>query len=259
MPPVKERALSNFFSPSQNHLILIVGLIALACLVSGLALAFASASLDPAQRWILLTFTILFPVVGLAASVWLILRHHRKLTVSANDDNIRWALTTPEEQKNKLNEEVIELGAALGIPKQQISDLRSAYIVAEDLALRQVEAEAGLPLVRHVTIGNAKFEGLIVDHDLITCIDVVFLVRPDIPQEKIDRVVNKTAYAVKKLQEVRPGTQVKLLLAVVTQLSAEEEDMIRGMLIEKFGQTSVYLASIRMMDFEGLQRIFAAD
>ena len=74
MPPVKERALSNFFSPSQNHLILIVGLIALACLIAGLALSFASASLDAAQRWLLLSFLILFPVFGLAISLWLILR-----------------------------------------------------------------------------------------------------------------------------------------------------------------------------------------
>src|SRR5262245_45549102 len=103
MPPVKERALSNFFSPSQNHLILIVGLIALACLIAGMALAFASASLDPAQRWLLLAFLIVFPTFGLAVSLWLILRHHRKLTVSAKDENIGWELTGPAGQRNKLN------------------------------------------------------------------------------------------------------------------------------------------------------------
>jgi len=259
MPPVKERALSNFFSPSQNHLILIVGLIALTCLITGSALTFASGSLDAAQRWLLLMFLILFPVVGLTASVWLILRHHRKLTVSAGDEKIDWQLTEPDEQKNKLNAEVIELAATLGIPKQQIGDLRSAYIVAEDLALRQVEFEAGIPMMRHIDIGDARFDGLLVDHDVVTCIDVMFLVKPDIAQEKISSMVNKTEYAVKKLQELRPGTKLKLLLAIVTQFGPEEEETMRSLLIEKFGRTAVYLAEIRLMDFEGLQRIYSAD
>jgi plasmid maintenance system antidote protein VapI len=258
MPPVKERALSNFFSPSQNHLILIVGLIALACLTSGMALVLASASLDAAQRWLLLMFLILFPVFGLTISLWLILRHHRKLTVSAADEDIRWQLTGPDEQRKNLNAEVIELAAALGLPKQQIGDLRSAYIVAEDLALRQVEHEAKTPLMRHINIGDAGFDGLLVDHDVVTCIDVTFLVKPDITQEKISSVLSKTEYAVKKSQELRPGTKLKLLLAVVTQLSREEEDMMRSLLIEKFAMTPVDV-DIRLMDFEELQRVFSAD
>lgn len=258
MPPVKERALSNFFSPSQNHLILIVGLIALACLIAGLALSFASASLDAAQRWLLLAFLILFPVFGLAISLWLILRHHRKLTVSAKDEEISWQLTSSEEQKNKLNSEVIELAATLGMSKKQIGDLRSAYIVAKDLALRQVELEADTPLLRHISIGEADFDALIVNHDVITCIDATFLAIPEITQEKIGAVLQKTEYAAGKLQSLRPGTKLKLLLAIVTQLAPEDEEKMRSLLIEKFALTPVDV-DIRLMDFEGLQRVFAAD
>jgi hypothetical protein len=258
MPPVKERALSNFFSPSQNHLILVVGLIALTCLSAGSALTFASASLDAAQRWLLLTFLILFPVLGLTISIWLILRHHRKLTVSAEDEQIDWQLTEPDEQRNSLNAEVIELAATLGIPKQQLGDLRSAYIVAEDLALRQVEHEGKTPLMRHINIGDAGFDGLLVNHDVVTCIDVTFMVRPEMTHEKIDEVLKKTEYAIKKLQEIRPGTKLKLMLAIVTQLNAEEETKMRSLLIEKFALTPVDV-DIRLMDFEGLQRIYAAD
>jgi hypothetical protein len=223
-----------------------------------MALAFASASLDTGQRWLLLAFVILFPVFGLAISLWLILRHHRKLTVSAEDDNIRWQLTGPDEQRKNLNAEVIELAAALGLPKQQIADLRSAYIVAEDLALRQVEHEAKSPVMRHINIGEASFDGLLIDHDVLTGIDVTFLVKPDITQEKISSVLSKTEYAFRKLQELRPGTKLKLLLAVVTQLAPDEEDMMRSLLIEKFAMTPVDV-DIRLMDFEGLQRVFAAD
>ncbi len=258
MPPVKERALSNFFSPSQNHLILIVGLIALSCLIAGLALSFASASLDAAQRWLLLSFVILFPTLGLGVSLWLILRHHRKLTVSAKDEDFSWQLTGSEEQKNKLNAEVIELAATLGMSKTQIGDLRSAYIVAKDLALRQVELEAETPLLRHIRIGEADFDALIVDHDVVTCIDTTFLAIPEMTQERIGSVLQKTEYAIQKLQTVRPGTKLKLLLAIVTQLNTEDESKMRALLIEKFALTPVDV-DIRLMDFEGLQRVFAAD
>jgi hypothetical protein len=84
------------------------------------------------------------------------------------------------------------------------------------------------------------------------------LVKPEITQEKISSVLNKTEYAIKKSQELRPGTKLKLLLAIVTQLDQDEEDSMRSLLIEKFALTPVDVI-IRLMDFEGLQRIYAAD
>jgi hypothetical protein len=258
MPPVKERALSNFFSPSQNHLILIVGLIALACLITGTALAFASPHLDSGQRWVLTAFLILFPVFGVGISVWLILWHHRKLTVGEADDEIRWTLTDPVDQRKKLNAEVIELGAALGIPAQQIGDLRSAFIVAEDLALRQIEHDARTPLLRHIDIGDASFDALLVNDDLVTAIEVTFLVKPVMTQDKIDAILKKTRYAVNKLQELRPGSEMRLLLAVVTQLDEAEDARVRSILEDRFSQSPID-ADVSFMDFEKLQREFAAD
>lgn len=258
MPPVKERALSNFFSPSQNHLILIVGLIALACLIVGLALSFSAASLDTAQRWLLLIFLILFPVIGLSLSLWLILRHHRRLTVGAIDEEMHWQLTNSDEQKNKLNSEVIELAASLGMSKNQIGDLRSAYIVAKDLALRQIELEADTPLLRHIRIGDANFDALLVDHDVVTCVDATFLAIPEVPQERISTVLQKLEHAITKLRSLRPGTKLRLMLAIVTQLEPEDESKMRSLLIERFSLTPVDV-DIRLMDFEGLQRVFAAD
>lgn len=258
MPPVKERALSNFFSPSQNHLILVVGLIALACLISGLALSFASASLDAAQKWLLLSFMIFFPVVGLATSLWLILRHHRKLVVAENDEEITWQLAGPEDQRSKLNSEVIDLAASLGIPKQQVGDLRSAYIVAEDLALRRVEQESGKPMMRHIKIGDSAFDGVFVENDIVIGVEMIFMVKPDIAQSKIDKMLKKAEQASKKLQAVRPGSKFRFLLAIVTQLEADDEVNLRNLLLEKFALTPVDIDST-WVDFEGLQRTFAAD
>ena len=81
----------------------------------------------------------------------------------------------------------------------QLPDLLSAYIVAEDLALRQIQQEENLPLMRHVSIGGTSFDGILVDQDLITCIEVSFLVVPDVRQEKIEAMLKKISLAKKNL------------------------------------------------------------
>jgi hypothetical protein len=258
MPPQKERALSNFVSPSRNHLILLIGFLIIVSALVGFAFVYTGPSLEPSQRWLMLLFLLLFPVFGLITTVWLILRHHRKLTVASQDEEISWQLMLPDNQRHKLNGEVIELAAVMNVPKQQLSDLRSAYIVAEDLALRQIEQESKQPLMRHVSIGGADFDGIVVSHDIVTCVDVTFVVKPEIAKEKIDSLLKKIEYTVKKLREIRPGSKMRLLLAIVTQLDPAAEAHLRSILVEKFSMTMVDV-DIRLMDFEGLQRIFAAD
>ena len=44
----------------------------------------------------------------------------------------------------------MELSRILEVGTEQMSDLQSAYIVAEDLALRQIQQEEDVPLMRHV-------------------------------------------------------------------------------------------------------------
>jgi hypothetical protein len=253
-----ERSLSNYLSPAKNHLIPITILVIFACLSGGLAIAFGSQHLENLQRWALIIFLIVFSTLGLLVSTWLILRHSRKLAVGQKDDSMYWQIMLPESQRRKLNAEVKELGAIMNIPPQQLGDLRSAYVVAEDLALRQIEQETKNTMIRHVSVEGAEFDAIMVNNDIITCIETTFLVTPHVSQEKINTTLKKIEFTSKKLNELRPGTKMRLLLALVTQLDQEGEAKLRSTLISKFSSTPVDV-DIRLLDFEGLQKIFVAD
>jgi hypothetical protein len=254
----RERSLLNFLNPSRNVLVLFFTLVLVACIVVGLIIAFSSQNLDAGQKWLLTLFLILFPFIGLGLSTWLVLRHSRQVGVSDKDEDITWQMMLPESQRRKLNVEIKELAGVMGISQSQISDLRSAYIVAEDLALRQIEQETKLPMMRHVNVEGAEFDGVLLNKDIVTCIEVTFLVSPHIGQEKINTMLKKIEFAGRKMSEIRPGSKLRLLLALVTQMDQTSEAKLRSSLISKFASTPVDI-DIRLLDFEGLQRIFAAD
>jgi hypothetical protein len=130
--------------------------------------------------------------------------------------------------------------------------------VAEDLALRQVQHEEKLPVLRHVSVANMPFDGVLVKQDLITCIAVTFLVVPEIRQEKVDSMVRKMAAVKKALAQARSDAKLRFLLVLVTQLSREDEARLRSSLAGRFSATTVDI-DIRLLDFETLQRTYAID
>jgi phosphopantetheine adenylyltransferase/F0F1-type ATP synthase assembly protein I len=253
-----ERSLSNQLSPAKNHLIPITILVIVACFAVGIILGFGSGNLDKLQSWVLIIFLMIFSLGGLSVSVWLILRHSSKLSVGQKDSLMSWQVMLPETQRRKLSAEVKELAAIMNIPPQQISDLKSAYIVAEDLALRQIEQEAKVPMVRHVNIEGAEFDAVVVNSEIVTCVETVFLVTPHVSQEKINTILKKIEFTGKKIADIRPGSKLRLLLALITQLDQQGEAKLRSALITKFSATPVDV-DIRLMDFENLQRVFASD
>jgi hypothetical protein len=97
-----------------------------------------------------------------------------------------------------------------------------------------------------------------VNSDIVTCIETTFLVTPHVSQEKINTTLKKIEFTSKKLNELRPGTKLRLLLALVTQLDQEGESKLRSTLISKFSTTPVDV-DIRLLDFEGLQKIFVSE
>lgn len=254
----QHKSLINFINPSRNYLTLIVGMIALVCLAVGLAFAFSSQTLDPSQKWFFIIFLSLFPVVGLTVSLWLILKHFRKLAVNERDDEIGWKIMPPEKQQRKLNMEVNELASIMGIPENQLSDLRSAYIVAEDLALRHIEREEQVSLMRHIALDNIDFDAILINQDVIRCIEVTFLVTPNMSQEKINTALRKVEITKRKLAKIRPHTKLIVMFVLVTQLDQLAETKLRSTLTDKFSSTPVDV-DIRLLDFEGLQRVFASE
>lgn len=253
----KKISLLEFINPSRNYLTLIIALIVLACLAMSVGFGLSAAHISDTQRWFFVLFLILFPIFGLSLSIWLILRHFRKLSVSEIDDQIPWRIMSPEKQQRKLNTEVYDLSQLLGIPDEQMSDLRSAYIVAEDLALRSIEQEAEYSLKRHVSLDRADFDAILINDDIIKCIEVTFAITSDISQEKINLMQKKADLLKKNLIKMRPLTKIVLMVVLVTQLDKNAEGELRSNIAKKFGQTPVDV-EIRWFDFETLQRTYAA-
>lgn len=208
------------------------------------------------QPWIATIF--LLAIVATIAFGWFSLRHSKALFAAADHKSVAWDIAVPEIQRKKLSEEVKELARVLQIPREQVSDLLSAYVVAEDLALRQVQQESKLPLARHITIGNTPFDAIFARQDVITCVEVAFLVTANLPQAKINSILGKLATAQKALASSNAKARLRLLLVLVTQLDRVAETELRSSLAQKFSATPVDV-DIRLLDFEKLQKIFALD
>jgi hypothetical protein len=250
-------SLLEFINPSRNYLTLITALIVFVCLAASVGFGLSSANLDFAQRWLFITFLIFFPIFGLLLSIWLILRHFRKLSVNEKDDEIPWQVMSPQKQQLKLNSEVDNLADILGINQSQMSDLRSAYIVAEDLALRSIEQESGISLKRHISLEKIDFDAVLINEDIIKCIEVTFAIVPGIAQEKINLMMRKSDSFKRIMNKIRPHTKIVLMLVIVTQLELSAETELRNSVREQFTKTPVDV-EITWFDFEDLQKTFAA-
>lgn len=197
-------------------------------------------------------------VIGTGVLTYLGFRQSYKASVGKKNEAMNWETALPDVQRQDLNIEISELGRILDVGDDSMGDLLSAYIVAEDLALRQIQHEETLPVLRHVTIAKVPFDGILVKQDLITCVAVTFLVTPEIRQDKVDSVMRKMAAVKKALNDARSEASLRLLLVLVTQLSREDEARLRSTLTGKFASTTVDI-DIRLLDFETLQRTYAVD
>lgn len=231
---------------------MVLSVIALACLLIGLILAIATIN------WLFVGLLLVSLVVVATFSVNNIVQSRRRLATT-DQKRIDWESALPEIQRQNLNIEVFELSKILEVESGQISDLQSAYIVAEDLALRQIQQEENVPLMRHVTLGKAPFDAVLVKNDVISCIEVAFLVAPDMRQEKVDAMMRKIAFVKETLGEMQVRVKLRLMMVLVTQLTPEDEDQLHSVLNRKrFGETPVDI-DIRFMDFESLQRVYVTD
>ncbi|HEY2846785.1 MAG TPA: hypothetical protein VGI80_03145 [Pyrinomonadaceae bacterium] len=244
--------ISRLEQRRMNIPLLAVRALLLLLLVGGIAMAIKADDTIAAALFLaaifLLVIALLLDIAGARKS-------------AALDDRkfIKWDSSSPEIQRQNVNVEVRDLAKVIGVGDDGLTDLLSAYIVAEDLALRQIQQEENLPLMRHVSVGRVPFDGILVDQDLITCIEVAFLVAPDIRQERIEAMLKKVAQAKKDLAEMKSRLRLRLMLVLVTQISSEEEEQLRGILVSRrFTDTPVDI-DIRLLDFEMLQRVYVSE
>jgi hypothetical protein len=221
-------------------------------LVAGIVMAFKAEDTTAAMLFLAAIFLLVIAVLLDIAGT-------RKLDALDDRKFIKWDSSSPEIQRQNVNVEVRDLAKVIGVGDDGLTDLLSAYIVAEDLALRQIQQEENHPLMRHVSVGRVPFDGILVDQDLITCIEVAFLVAPDIRSERIDAMLKKVAQAKKDLAEMKSRLRLRLMLVLVTQLSSDEEEQLRGILVSRRFTDSPVDIDIRLLDFEMLQRVYVSE
>ena len=247
-----DNPLARFERQKTNYPLLIVAVALFVMLVAG---AFSTAKYgDWVGVWLFIAAAADFVVL-----VLLHISNTRKIAAVDDRKFIHWDAAMPEMQRQNVNLEVRELARVLGLGNDNLADLLSAYIVAEDLALRQIQQEENRPLMRHVSIGRTPFDGILVDQEIITCIEVAFLVVPDVRQERIESMLKKITQAKKNLAEMKSRLRLRLMLVLVTQLTADEEEQLRGVLItRRFTDTPVDI-DIRLLDFEMLQKVYVSE
>ena len=247
-----ENALGRFERQKTNYPLLAAAIVLFGVLVAGVVLSVRSGDM-------IATGLFLAAVAIFAIAILLDVAHNRRIAAVDDRKFIRWDAAMPEIQRQNVNVEVRELARLLGVGNDQLPDLLSAFIVAEDLALRQIQQEENLPLMRHVSIGGTPFDAILVDHDLITCIEVSFLVVPDVRQDRIESMLKKITLAKKNLADMKSRLRLRLMLVLVTQLTDAEEERLRGMLItRRFSDTPVDI-DIRLLDFEMLQKVYVSE
>ena len=186
-------------------------------------------------------------------------REMRGSAAAAVARQIGWEPAQPEMQRQSLHVEVLELSRILEAGHENIGDLQSAYIVAEDLALRQIQQEESVPVIRHVGVCKAPFDAVFIKGGVLVCADVCFLLSPELRQERIDAMLKKIERVKRTLDEKAVEVRARLMIILITQLSAEDDAKLRGSLGRRRFISTPVDVEIRMLDFEALQRIYVTD
>jgi len=176
------------------------------------------------------------------------------------ENRLEWLPALTEVQKQNFALEVESIAATLQLDPWQTTELFTAYVVAEDLALRQVQQKYSAPMIRHLQVGGTPFDALIIGRDELVCVEVAFVVGPDVRQEKIDSMMKKLGTVKRFLAAQKLDTGLKLLIIVVTQLTPEEVEQLRSSLRkDRFLDSPVDFIDIELFDFEDLQRMYVSE
>jgi hypothetical protein len=110
--------------------------------------------------------------------------------------------------------------------------------------------------MRHVTLEGVPFDAAIIKDDSVTAIEVKFLTSPEVKQNIAGALLDKAEYAATRLKRTRPNSTFTFLLAVVSELTDEDQSRLKTNLVNKFGVTPVDI-DLEFFGFEQLQRNFA--
>jgi len=247
-----ENSFDRFAQSSANKVFAGVAYAVIGLLVTGLIVSLFL------KLWLV---AALFAVSSVSILIFTIFvrRQRNALLASRAAGWIDWDSAMPEMQRQNLNIAVKELSQILEVGPDSINELQSAFIVAEDLALRQIQQEEKVPLMRHVSVAGVPFDAVYSQDDVLVCGEVVFLVAPELKQERVIAMMKKISSVNQAIGTMNIGMRVRLMVVLITQMPDAELEKLRGTLnTGRFSATPVEI-DIRLLDFEKLQRIYVTD
>jgi hypothetical protein len=234
--------------PKPNFPLMIIGGFVFLCLIGAIIL---SANANAWSVMVLLSFAF----AGFATYLYF---NSVKRPLGLQH-RLEWQPTATEVQKQSLALEVEGVAASLELDLLQTTELFSAYVVAEDLALRRIQQDHSSPMIRHLQVGGAPFDALIIEPKELICVEASFVVKPDLRQEKVDSMLRKMGTVRRYLASQKLDVALRLLLVVVTQLTPEEVDELKARLTGKRFPDSPVNIDIHFFDFEELQRTYVTE
>lgn len=254
---------------ARNPLGIIALFIVLVYGIAGLVLGVSSGHLESNERQPLVWFLVVFPVVVLAVFYRLVTAHHVKLYAPHDfpDAEGFFRALTPSEQKERLEQEIRELEStpALVDGEKTVAvemegtglikgmSARHAWVLAEEFAFRELEAEFGVPIQRQVAIaGDYGVDGVFLDKGKIRVIEIKFTKHP-----RLALAARRAADQLRRIADkMKPAS---FILAIVvdgmpsTQLEgqiAKTQDQLKSM---------PFQIDLRIYDFVELKKKYGVD
>lgn len=220
----------------------IIGLfIALVYGIAGLVLSFSAQHLAESERLALVCFLVVFPFAILAAFFRLVTHHHWKLYAPFDfpDKDGFYRTMTPDEQRRRLEADVKEIQQdetpSLSDTKDEGAEdekgrtdvpreisIRQTYALAEELAIREIETEFGVPVQRNLAVGSSLLDGVATMHGILTAIEVKFV--------RGREWKRRAREALRRASDLSLPAEMPLLIAFVVESVSSEE--VEGFSIE---------------------------
>jgi len=222
-------------------------------------LLFAALVVSLAAGLFALAGIIVASLAGLGGFVYVAFREQRRLLGRKAAGWIDWEPVLPEVQRENLRIAVAELSRILKPEANSASDLQTAFIVAEDLAFRQIQQDESVPVMRHVTAAGVAFDAVFAKGDTLVCCEAAFLVASELRQDRVVAMMKKIAAVKRSVDTMNIGMKVRLMPILITQMPTGEVDKLRDSLsTARFSSTSTDI-DIRLFDFGELQRTFISE
>lgn len=256
---------------SRNPLGIIALFIVLVYGIAALLLGISSDNLQATERLPLIYFLVFFPFIVLIAFYRLVAKHHVKLYAPEDfqDKEGFFRALSPLEQKQKLEEEIrnieeeiktdilpsnetknrkltVEMESS-GILKTSL--IRHAYVLAEELAFREIEREFETSVHRQVAVGRDHgYDGIFMHKGKPIVIEIKYTRHPQHSMMMMRRELDRFAHID---QAMKPEPSF-LYVVVAEGLNVEQTNREKGRLIKMVEEAKLPV-EIRIYNFDELK------